>query len=130
MRRVSYSGEMVLKGLPLTWRQMLPALPPAEVSGSVDATALASRGLRPYLKKPELSIKPREQWPARLRQVRVRAEPTEWQRILQGLYQRRLIRLLRDYWKGTPLLNGAFGVPKGDPSTPDFKWPTSPYGLS
>ena len=57
MRRVSYSGEMVLKGLPLTWRQMLPALPPAEVSGSVDATALASRGLRPYLKKPELSIK-------------------------------------------------------------------------
>ena len=57
MRRVSYSGEMMLKGLPLTWRQMLPALPPAEVSGSVDATALASRGLRPYLKKPELSIK-------------------------------------------------------------------------
>ncbi len=124
LRRTTYSGEMMLKGLQLTWRQMEPALPPAELSGSVDATALAAPALRPFLERPELSIKPRDEWPARLRQVRVRADPAEWQRILVGLFQRRLIRFLREdqlvYWRGAPLLNGAFGVPKGDTSAPDF----------
>ncbi len=105
-----------MKGLPLTWKQVEPGLPPEELAGSVDATSIAAPNLRRYLEDPPRSIKPRAAWPSRLRRTRVRAEPTAWQEILVGLYQRQIVTFLTDdeliYWCGEALLNGAFGVPK------------------
>ena len=58
-RRVDYSGNLVMKGLPLTWKQVEPGLPPEELAGSVDAASIAAPNLRRYLEDPLLSIKPR-----------------------------------------------------------------------
>ena len=115
-RRVGYNGDLLMKGLPLTWNQVEPGLPPEELAGSVDAAGIAAPNLRRYLEDPSLSVKPRNAWPRQLLQTRVRAEAHEWQRILVGLYRRRIITFLTDdelvYWRGEALLNGAFGVPK------------------
>jgi hypothetical protein len=43
---------------------------------------------------------------------------------LEGLHGLGIVKFIEDkdlvYWKGEPLLNGAFGVPKGDLTAPDF----------
>ncbi len=123
-RRVQYSGNLVMKGLPLTWDQVEPGLPPEELAGSVDAATIAAPNLRRYLEDPALSIKPRSAWPPRLLQTRVRAEAQDWQRILVGLFRRRIITFLTDdeliYWHGDALLNGAFGVPKPEGGQVNF----------
>ena len=63
-----------------------------------------------------------EQWPPRLKKAKVRAKPGEWQNILEGLHGLGIVKLIEEkdlvYWKGEPLLNGAFGVPKGDLTAP------------
>ncbi len=115
-RSVDYREDLVLRGLPLTWKQVAPGLPPEEVSGTVDASAIASPGMARYLEEPSLSILPRSAWPAQLLRTRVRAEADDWQEILVGLFRRRIITFLADdeliVWGGQRLLNGAFGVPK------------------
>ncbi len=76
-RRMDYNGNLVMKGLPLTWKQVEPGLPPEELAGSVDAAAIAAPNMRRYLEEPALSVKPRSAWPAHLQRTRVRAEPGE-----------------------------------------------------
>ncbi len=61
-RRLDYKGDLVLRGLPLTWKQVAPGLPPEDASRSADATAIAAPGMRRYLEEPSLSIRPQEDY--------------------------------------------------------------------
>ena len=80
-------------------------------------------------------MKAQSEWPPKFRKARVRAEPTEWQRILMGLYDRGIVEFVdeadlpRDQG-GRPLLNGAFGVPKGEPGAPGFDADPAPCASS
>ncbi len=124
LKRTGYDGQLLLKGLPLTWRQMEPGLPAPGVAASVEAVDLAGPSLRPFLAEPWRSIKPQCEWPKELRRCAVRAEASEWQQILKGLHRRRALHFIGRgdliTWKGDPLLNGCFGVPKGDVLAEDF----------
>ena len=44
-KKVGYSGEVVIKGLDLTCKQVEPTLPPEGYSGKLPATELAAAGL-------------------------------------------------------------------------------------
>ena len=122
--KLGYSGDVILKGQDITWARIEPALPPPGLAGRVDALALAAPPLRPWLRDPWLCAKPRDQWPARFRKAKVRCSDGEWQRVCEGLYARGIIDFLpaRDliWHHGEPLLNGVFGVPKGEVGSPGF----------
>ncbi len=45
--RADYKGEMLLKGVPVTWAQVEPGLPPEGLAGSIAAASLASDEMRP-----------------------------------------------------------------------------------
>ena len=123
-KRVHYNGDVIVKGMALTWRQVERALPPPGIAGRISATHLASAGLRPWLRDPRRCMLPREEWPATLRRSSVRATRDEWNKICRGMYDRDIFSFLRRdqliEHNGSILVNGAFGVPKEDPSAPDF----------
>ncbi len=73
-RRMDYKGDLVLRGLPLTWKRVAPGLPPEDVCGSADATAIASPSVARCLEDLSLSFLPQSSWPAQLLRTRVRAE--------------------------------------------------------
>ena len=106
LKRMGYDGQLLLKGLPLTWRQMEPGLPAPGVAASVEATDLAGPSMRPFLAEPWRSIKPQSEWPSKLRRCAVRAEATEWQVILKGLHRRGILHFIARSdlitWKGDP----------------------------
>ena len=116
-KRVGYDGEVVSKAVDLTLEQVLPALPPARIGGSIPAMDIAEGHLRHLLANPSCSIKPLEEWPTKLPKARMRIAPDEWQLLGPELVKRKLVKpILRDkliYHNGRPLLNGAFGVGKG-----------------
>ena len=45
-RKVGYDNEVVMKGLPVSWAQIEPGLPPEALGGSIDSCALASEPVR------------------------------------------------------------------------------------
>ena len=65
---VSYTGQVVQRALPLTLHQVLPALPPKELSGKLDSVALAQGKVKEQLQDPALSLKLVEEWPEVLKQ--------------------------------------------------------------
>ena len=69
--RLTYTGEVVAKSAPLTWRQIEPALPPQHLSGRLDPLAVAAPPLAELLATPALSLKPPEEWPQPIRNARV-----------------------------------------------------------
>ena len=116
-RAISYSGEEVGVARPLSWEQMVPALPPKDACGVVDAAAVATGGIREILLNPELCMKERDAWPEVLTKVKRHTKPGELQPIVQGLVQQGLCALTRQeavcHVHGKPLGNGFFGVGKG-----------------
>ncbi len=117
-KAVDYNPDLVLKGRPVSWAQIEPGLPPEGVAGSVRAVSLAAPPMARLLMDPATCVKPREEWPLRLQRTRVFVQPGEWAKILRGLYGRGMIKFLQASelitHNGRPLLNGLFGVPKGN----------------
>jgi len=116
-KRVGYDGEVVSKAVDLTMEQVLPALPPKNIGGSIAALDLASGEMRNLLANPLLNIKPREEWPTELPRARMRIAKDEWMLLGPELVKRKLMKPVhRDelvYHNGKALLNGIFGVSKG-----------------
>ena len=124
-QQVDYTGEMLMKGVPVTWAQVEPGLPPMGMAGGIDACRLAAPGMVQWLRDPSLSIKPRSQWPRRFRRSYVRCKPSELPGLMRGLRTHGIISFLHDNdlvldSEGNPLANGLFGVPKGDVAAADF----------
>ncbi len=86
-RQLDYTGELLLKGVPVTWRQIQPGLPPEGVAGRVAAVDLASEEMQPWLRRPELSAKPRSECPRRFRRSYVKVKPGELPGLVRGLYK-------------------------------------------
>jgi len=120
--RMSYDGDVVAKAQELTLEQVLPALPPLGIGGSVDALELCDGGLRDLLLDPSLSVRPRSEWPARLTKARMRIQPAAWLELGPELVKRGICTTLKAEQlvthNGDKLLNGVFGVGKK-------KWVTS-----
>ena len=116
-KRMAYDGEVVAKAQELTMAQVLPGLPPEGVAGSVNAIDLATPRLRALLEDPSLSVKPRSEWPRKLRKARMRIARDEWHQLGAELVRREVVlpMLAEDlvYHNGDYLLNGIFGVGKG-----------------
>ncbi len=79
----SYDGELPLKGLSVSWEQVAPTLPEPALCGCIPATRLASAHLQEWLEKPDLSIKPIEEWPRCFRRTAVRTKPGGWPRAVR-----------------------------------------------
>ena len=110
--RISYSGEVIEKALPLTLEQILPALPSKEHGGSVDIMEVLPPDLQETLKHPDRLVleEPAGQRPY----PRVHCNPDEWPRVVKALYERGVVTPVEHCpeLEGEKLLNGAFGVPK------------------
>ncbi len=121
-RRLGYDGEVVAKAVDLTVEQVLPALPPEDIGGSVNALEVAEADMRKLLANPDLSVKPRDEWPEKLSKARMRISDSEWAILGPELVRRGLCKTLKAaeliMHNGKALLSGAFGVGKG-------KWITS-----
>ena len=115
-RQLTYGGEVVAVAQELTLEQVLPGLPPPGIAASVDAVALASPELGELLLHPELSIKPRSEWPPTLKRAGMHIAWEEWQRLGVELVSRGICIPLQTseliVHNGQYLLNGLFGVGK------------------
>ena len=94
-QRISYSGELVAKALPLTWEQMEPGLPPPDRCGALDAAALAEGPMAEFLRDPSVSIPPHNPKDLRPNPGKVRFARGEELRIGRGLLARGLVTALR-----------------------------------
>lgn len=115
-RRVSYTGEEFGICHPLTFKQVLPALPPKEHGGVIDILGLVSSTTRELLLHPEkLEVEDVGQELPKL-QGKVHVKPGELDAIANELVERGVcvwfplekVKRIR----GAPVLNGLFGVPK------------------
>ena len=117
-KAVSYTGEEIGVAQPLTWNQLLPALPPKGSAGIVRAEELASGGVREALLNPTLCFKNESEWPEAPSTAKIRASPKEWKVIAPGLVEHGVCGLVRASevlkCNGSNVLNGMFGVGKGD----------------
>ena len=110
--RISYTGEVIEKALPLTLEQILPALPSKEHGGTVDIMEVLPEYLQEALKHPEDLIleEPAGQRP----KPRIHCAPDEWPAVVKALMDRGVVAPVENCpeMEGEKLLNGAFGVPK------------------
>ena len=124
-RRLGYDGEVVAKAMDLSFVQVVAALPPEDLGGSIDALDLCDEVTRNLLLNPEANMKPREEWPPQLAQARMRISDVEWLKLAPELVRRRICGVVEPsdliVHNGRPLLSGMFGVSKGktitDPAT-------------
>ena len=116
-RRLTYDGEVVAKAQTLTLPQVLPALPPVGIAATVDAVQLVDSRLGERLLHPELSVKPRNEWPEKLSTARMRISREDWLLLAEELLKRKICRAIlpKDMIQhnGRYLTNGIFGVGKG-----------------
>ena len=92
--RVSYTGEVVEKALPLTLEQILPALPSPEHGGSVDIMSVLPEPLQEVLRHPEKLVLNNP--PGMRPRPRVHCDPEEWPGMLEEWWYR--LRNVRN-WK-------------------------------
>ena len=113
---INYSGEEVLPMRPLTVEQMEPGLPPAGAGGRVSACDLVDPGTKLFLSDPSLSFLPVEEVEEGPCQAAVHVEAGSHASVARLLVERGVCRPLRrcevGQFKGRPVLNGLFGVPK------------------
>ena len=115
--KVSYTGEVLEKAVPLTLAQVLPGLPSVEHGGSVDIMEVLPPHLQEALKHPEKMMVEPPQGPRPHPKVRV--VDGEWPKIARALFDRGLIRPVNHcpVLDGEKVLNGAFGVGMPDKVT-------------
>ena len=115
-RRVSYTGEEYGVCNPLSFRQVVPALPPSEHGGVIDLLELVSPTTRELLLHPEQLVVDDVGQELPKLTGRIHVKPGELDSIADELVKRGIC-----FWyplaqvkrfRGQPVLNGLFGVPK------------------
>ena len=115
--KVDYNGEEIKLPEAITWAQIAPALPPANLTARERAIDLAEGPTRELLRDPTKVLLPSAEWPQLAPQANVWvASGNDWADICKGCARRGLFTFLRprDVFSSvvTPVLNGMFGVPK------------------
>ncbi|CAE7350386.1 hypothetical protein AK812_SmicGene23458 [Symbiodinium microadriaticum] len=119
-RQVDYTGDAVLKALPLRPEELAPGLPEDGVAGSLDALALADSEVGRWVRDPMQALLSPEFWPRPLPSASMNVTHSEWERIVVVLYREGIIEpiALEDIFHvgNHPVLNGVFAVEKsGNP---------------
>lgn len=109
--RVSYTGEVVEKAMPLTYEQIWPGLPTPNHGGLVDILEVVDEKLRARLLRPDLMLR---EITEEIPKPQVMCSDEEWPRVVKALWERNLVAPVqtRPTVQGVPVLNGAFGVIK------------------
>lgn len=115
-KRVGYSGEEIGVCTTLTLKQVLPALPPADHGGVIDILRLVSPITRDLLLHPKkLEIEDVGQEMPKLK-GKIHVHPGDVCELADELVTRGICRWLPldqvAVFRGEPVLNGLFGVPK------------------
>ncbi|CAK0789757.1 unnamed protein product [Prorocentrum cordatum] len=115
-RKIGYGGAEITAPHKLTLEQVLDGLPPPGVAASIEAADVATGFVRDALLDPGLVLLPPALRRAAPTSARVWAPEDEWHRNAGALHERGMVGPIsasdiacRD---GSPLLIGAFGVPK------------------
>ena len=113
---VDYAGGEVLHALPLKVGELLPGLPADGVAGSLQASDVAVGDVAQWVTNPELALLPRDSWPNPLPQASMNCSTKDWHELVPLLVKKRILEPISKSEiftvNGTPLLNGAFAVPK------------------
>jgi hypothetical protein len=117
-RQVDYSGKLVSKATPISWKQIGPGLPSVDQAAQVNAMDLAEGDMRRIISSPWETMRPRSEWPRGFKRARTLAVSKEdYYMVVHGLWLRRMIRevkkeeLLYDTF-GTKLAGALFGIEK------------------
>eukprot|EP00438_Fugacium_kawagutii_P018174 Skav226118 [mRNA] locus=scaffold1047:61528:65921:- [translate_table: standard] len=114
-RRVDYQGDEVATAQYTSWKNVSPAIP-KEV-GSVNLSELLSGGLLHYVQSFE-SYLLEEHLRTYTKPPRVMVADADWEGLCVGLLGAGICKLLPEsslcHVEGKPLLNGLFGVTKGE----------------
>ena len=114
--RISYQGEEVARAETMTAAQILPALPPENLAGSLQVIDFCSEHVRRLLLNPDELRLPADQCPHLGTPPRIRAEAEDWKEIGDALARFGICTYLDEssLWKAhsRPVLSGAFGVRK------------------
>ena len=115
-RSLDYSGDEMVKAIPLKLGELLPGLPAQGIAGTLDSASASSPQVRAWVCDSSLAMKPREQWPDKVPQARINATRDEWYKLCEVLLQRKIIEPIEEdeifTVNGTKVLNGAFAVEK------------------
>ncbi|CAJ1387202.1 unnamed protein product [Effrenium voratum] len=112
--KLSYQGEVVEKARPLTLAQILDGLPPVEFGAKINLLDVVSPEMKEQLLNPEALLLEGDELPPEVPEPRIHAEKDEWHKICRALYERGLVRPVKDFpvLDGQTVVNGAFGVAK------------------
>ena len=115
LKTIDYCGDEVLCACPTTWANLAPAMP-AEVA-SVDLSEVCELGCKHYVDHFHEYLLPGEMQ-KRMKPPRVLVHDDHWMEVCTGLLSRGVCVPIHakevHCAAGAPVLNGLFGVPKGE----------------
>ena len=121
-RQVDYTGDAVLKALPLRLEELAPGLPEDGVAGSLDASSIADETVKCWVDDPDVALLDPSAWPHPLPSASMNVSVSEWERIVAVLYNKGIVAPIEAeeifHVNGVPVLNGVFAVEKGGEPLP------------
>ncbi|CAE7898809.1 unnamed protein product, partial [Symbiodinium microadriaticum] len=121
-RQVDYTGDAVLKALPLRLEELAPGLPEDGVAGSLDASNIADETVKCWVDDPNVALLDPSAWPRPLPSASMNVSVSEWERIVAVLYNKGIVAPIEAeeifHVDGVPVLNGVFAVEKGGEPAP------------
>ena len=115
-RKVNYSGEELLQCHPLTLKQILPALPPEDHGGCVNALDWVGEITKDFLLHPERNLVDDVGQKLPKLQGKIHIPPHELDGVIHALTSRNICSWIPLdqvlHYRNQPVLNGMFGVEK------------------
>ena len=114
-RTIDYKGDEVKTAKSFCWGHIGPTLP--QEIGVVQLTDLCEQGCRYYIEHFPEFLKPEGDWPI-IKNARVMVSDSDWPEVADNLVKARVCKVIPESEvfkvRGVPLLNGLFGVEKGE----------------
>ena len=119
--KVSYSGEVMEKAMPLTLEQVLPGLPSEKHGASINVLDVLPEEFQEVLRHPEELVDPNPE--GEVPRPKVHCTDEEWPLIVKAMMDRKLVAPVEHYPRigRHRMVNGAFGVVKPDKFTASGK---------
>ena len=116
-RSIDYKGEEVKTAKSFSWSNIGPALP--KEIGVVPLRDLCEQGCKYYVDNFPQFLRPVEEWPL-VKKGRVMVSQEDWPEVARNLVSAGVCKVIPESEvfkvRGEPLLNGLFGVEKGEES--------------
>ncbi|CAE7323141.1 unnamed protein product [Symbiodinium sp. CCMP2456] len=112
-RQVDYTGDAVLKALPLRLEELAPGLPEDGVAGSLDASSIADEVVKCWVDDPDVALLDSSAWPHPLPSASMNVAVLYKKGIVAPIEVEEIFHV-----DGEPVLNGVFAVEKGGEPAP------------